>query len=639
MTTAIQGFFQPALSPAKTSRQSTVSAFVPTFGQALPAAGADRVMFNPAQPAFGRAPVVLAANRDLFYIVPLNAEGKKAAEGEPVVAYRMELRAGGLTNALAPTLGKNDVSLYAGNNDIAVPSEEFEALEAAGKVTLPEYRSVGVPTADVYKAAYGFSNAMWPVMHAIDPNLHAFNREGWEDYQTYNDRMAQACVAYPGSDKNVQDFHLDLAPQRIREIEKSEGKPHRVTGYFRHIPVTDYPTLQQIPQDVRKALWQGVLGADLSGFHDVRWRYNFLNAARQDLGIKNFYTVAEDGSLTLLDNIPWDTTFDLVANPEPDALKQTPLWNRDQLIAVEMPETGEKRYVGIYPIGHDTAKYAAYGENPDNIAAARAIRQASRKDGVTLYAVSGRADYTKGYRQQVEAVSHLLKDNPELMGKVKFMIWASNVRDLPAYTVYGKQLNDAIRAVNEEYARVRETDPATGEVSLRELTDDERALLDYDITDRDKAMAGEAALAEANIWAPVTRRSYWYGDDEMAALNMAADVHANTPVMDGMNLVGVESLLEAQTDDPELSPPIQMIGQGAGLYHRLKNQAVTVDARDPAKLAEGLKAAYDLAQDETARRERHQPMREVVLRESAPWWADRFARDMDRVKGWLNLPE
>nr|WP_257097783.1 trehalose-6-phosphate synthase [Sphingobacterium sp. E70] len=72
----------------------------------------------------------------------------------------------------------------------------------------------------------------------------------------------------------VQDYQLMLLPQLLRQENQELN-----IGYFHHIPFPSEELFMNIPQ--RKELIEGLLGADLIGFHTFADSQNFLNACKK----------------------------------------------------------------------------------------------------------------------------------------------------------------------------------------------------------------------------------------------------------------------------------------------------------------------------------------------------------------------
>src|SRR5215468_10209926 len=161
---------------------------------------------------------------------------------------------GGLVSALHPVLrdGGSTWIGWAGSTGPApvVPDVDGVQLRA-------------VPLSDDEFENYyeGFANStLWPLYHdAVEQPV--FHRRWWESYQRVNRRFAVAAaeVAPPGSCVWIQDYHLQLVPEMLREL-----RPDLRIGFFMHIPFPPTELFMQLPR--RAELLRGILGADLVGF-------------------------------------------------------------------------------------------------------------------------------------------------------------------------------------------------------------------------------------------------------------------------------------------------------------------------------------------------------------------------------------
>ena len=114
---------------------------------------------------------------------------------------------------------------------------------------------------DVASTYEGSQCALWPLYHdAIATPL--FHRDWWETYVKVNQRFADytARAAAEGAVVWVQDYQLQLVPQMLRR-----QRPDLRIGFFLHIPFPPTELFVQLPW--RQQILEGLLGADLVGFH------------------------------------------------------------------------------------------------------------------------------------------------------------------------------------------------------------------------------------------------------------------------------------------------------------------------------------------------------------------------------------
>ncbi|HEY9226434.1 MAG TPA: trehalose-6-phosphate synthase, partial [Gemmatimonadaceae bacterium] len=120
----------------------------------------------------------------------------------------------------------------------------------------------------------------WPVFHdRLDQApLHT---DAWGAYETVNARFADAVAAQwrPGDMIWIHDYHLMRLPALLRA-----RIPDAQIGFFLHIPFPNPEIFFTLP--VREALVEGLLGADVIGFHTRRYRGHFTAALRRLLGLE-----------------------------------------------------------------------------------------------------------------------------------------------------------------------------------------------------------------------------------------------------------------------------------------------------------------------------------------------------------------
>ena len=95
-----------------------------------------------------------------------------------------------------------------------------------------------------------------------------------------NQRFADAVaeVADEGATVWVQDYQLQLVPRMVRE-----QRPDLRIGWFNHIPFPAVELFAQIPW--RRAILEGLLGADFLGFQRQADAQNFVRACRRLLQV------------------------------------------------------------------------------------------------------------------------------------------------------------------------------------------------------------------------------------------------------------------------------------------------------------------------------------------------------------------
>jgi trehalose 6-phosphate synthase/phosphatase len=127
----------------------------------------------------------------------------------------------------------------------------------------------------------GFSNrTLWPLCHSF-PEVARIERSLFEGYSDVNRRYAEVIqhIYQPDDIIWVHDYQLMLLPGLLRSL-----LPTATIGYFHHIPFPSEHLFELLPTAWRSALLEGVLGANVVGFHTTDYLGAFLRAARRSLG-------------------------------------------------------------------------------------------------------------------------------------------------------------------------------------------------------------------------------------------------------------------------------------------------------------------------------------------------------------------
>ena len=261
----------------------------------------------------------------------------------------------------------------------------------------------------------GISNrVLWFAHHLLwdiprDPRFGGATEKAWGAYVRINQAFAEALAEEgEGSDEAVylvQDYHLSLVPTMLREL-----RPDARIAYFSHIPFADAGYLRVLPDSMRGALVEGLLGADILGFQADIWAANFLRCCQA-------YTDARA-----------------------DFAQRKVRWEGRQL------------RVGVYPISIDVESLRkAAVEDEVGLAARRVLRW--RGDRRLLLRVD-RAELSKNIVRGFDAYEIFLNDHPEWRGGVVFMAHLNPSRtDIPEYVRYVGQCRAAARRINARFGR------------------------------------------------------------------------------------------------------------------------------------------------------------------------------------------
>jgi trehalose 6-phosphate synthase len=190
-------------------------------------------------------------------------------------SIEVNVPASGLVTALEPVLcacggtwvahgsGDADTETVDANDRLLVPPDD------------PHYtlRRVWLSKEEEEGYYYGFANeGLWPLCH-IAHTRPLFRASDWNHYQEVNAKFAKALLEEMEGVSNpvvlVQDYHFALLPRMIKE-----RRPDARLAIFWHIPWPNPEAFGICPW--QKELIDGLLGADLIGFHIQAHCSNFL---------------------------------------------------------------------------------------------------------------------------------------------------------------------------------------------------------------------------------------------------------------------------------------------------------------------------------------------------------------------------
>ncbi|HVW94912.1 MAG TPA: bifunctional alpha,alpha-trehalose-phosphate synthase (UDP-forming)/trehalose-phosphatase [Mucilaginibacter sp.] len=248
----------------------------------------------------------------------------------------------------------------------------------------------------------GFSNeVLWPIFHYYTSTYAVYRESNWEYYNIVNRKFRDAilAIAEPGDVIWIHDYQLLLLPDMVRR-----EMPDVSIGFFLHIPFPSHEMFRLIPW--RNELLEGMLGADLIGFHtfdDVR---HFLDAATRLLPVSSSANVITSG---------------------------------DRSIVAES-----------FPMGIDEKKYSSLPLEPEVIEQIEQVKD-SFKDSKLILSID-RLDYSKGILQRLQAFEQLLRLHPEYCGKINLHMIVVPSRDsVPQYAHLRDEIDKRVGNINAVY--------------------------------------------------------------------------------------------------------------------------------------------------------------------------------------------
>ena len=219
--------------------------------------------------------------------------------------------ASGLVTALEPILRACDGTWVAHGSGDA----DRETVDTHDRLRVPPddprytLRRVWLSKEEEEGNYYGFSNeGLWPLCH-IAHTRPLFRGSDWEHYERANRRFADAVLKeMEGMERPVllaQDYHFALLPRMIKK-----ARPDARVAIFWHIPWPNPEAFGICPW--QKELVDGLLGADLIGFHIQSHCTNFLQTVDRALESRidwEHFTVNREEHRTVVKPFPISVEF------------------------------------------------------------------------------------------------------------------------------------------------------------------------------------------------------------------------------------------------------------------------------------------------------------------------------------------
>jgi trehalose 6-phosphate synthase/phosphatase len=249
----------------------------------------------------------------------------------------------------------------------------------------------------------GFCNdTLWPLFHYF-PSIAIFKDRYWNDYRRVNRMFCEVVtrMAGPGDVIWVHDYHLLLLPRMLKE-RLSENS----VGFFLHIPFPSFEVFRMLPARWRDVILEGMLGADLIGFHVNEYANYFLRCVQRILGC--------------------DHTLGRV-------------FARDHLAEAD-----------AFPMGIDYAKFHDAALSPEVVQRKDALR-ATVGDRKMIVSVD-RLDYTKGVVNRLRGYEYFLRTCPQWRKRVVLaLVIVPSRENVDEYQHMKRQIDEAIGRINGKY--------------------------------------------------------------------------------------------------------------------------------------------------------------------------------------------
>jgi trehalose 6-phosphate synthase/phosphatase len=255
-------------------------------------------------------------------------------------------------------------------------------------------------------------NTIWPVFNYFIETSR-YNPNHWESYKKVNEIYAEQLLKYIAEDDTiwVHDYHLMLLPKLIRE-----KMPNVSIGYFQHIPFPSFEAFRLLPW--RMELLEGILNADLVGFHTYDYQRHFMSCVRRLMGLETvFNRIRLDERIVKVDAFPKGIDFEFFNNT-----------------ARELAENGKAKQSEIR----------------------KELQTFLKKDKDRKIILSiDRLDYTKGIPARIKAFELFLKMYPEFKEKVSLFLFVKPSREnVLDYQELKRQLDELVGRINGMYGSI-----------------------------------------------------------------------------------------------------------------------------------------------------------------------------------------
>ncbi len=300
---------------------------------------------------------------------------------------------------------------WSGLTDEEIPEELAEDIDKA----LAEHGSskVKLTSKEVDGFYYGFSNrTIWPLFHYF-LEYSEFELDSWNTYKTVNQKFADAILEKADEEDIIwiHDYQLMLVPQMVRE-----QRPNISIGFFLHIPFPSYEIFRTMPW--REEVLQGLLGADLIGFHTYDYERHFLSSVRRLLGLEvSFNEIYLENRVIKADSFPMGIDYKKFRDAALEHEKRNP----------KALSELQKR-LNKHKAADPEAKF---------------------------FLSIDRLDYSKGIAKRLNAFEYFLNKYPQYKEKVRLIILAVPSRsNVPQYQLLKREIDELVGRINGEFSTV-----------------------------------------------------------------------------------------------------------------------------------------------------------------------------------------
>ena len=331
-------------------------------------------------------------------------------------SYVFNTTSGGLATGMDSIhQGKN--SLWIGWPGIASDSIDDDLYKPLiNSLKKLNYYPVSLNKKEIDDFYYGLPNkCIWPLFHYFI-ELSKFDEKYWDSYVEINKKFSEIVIGNieKGDIVWIHDYQLLLCPKMIKD-----KRPDVTIGFFLHIPFPSFEIFRIFPWRVQ--LIEGILGADLVGFHTYDYQRHFLSSVRRILKHEvSFNKVTLTSREVTVNTFPMGIDYNKFYNAAKDHMDQ------------KIKEKSElKKQLELHKKGDEGGK---------------------------LILSIDRLDYTKGVINRIKAFDVFLSKHPEYREKVRLvMLTVPSRSDVPEYKKLKKETDEIVGRINGKYATVNWT--------------------------------------------------------------------------------------------------------------------------------------------------------------------------------------
>ncbi len=314
--------------------------------------------------------------------------------------YVFTERGGGVANAIGSVYQAYN-SVWLG--DLELPARASRsAANSVRKQLSEQHQCIPLYLQKTAKDADALCHhTLWPLFH-YRPASCTFKEQDWQAYERYNKAFFDAISPHIQHNDTIwiHDYQLLLLPALIRK-----AFPDVSIGLFLHTPFPSFELFRILPW--RSQILQGMLGADLIGFHIYEYTRHFQSCLFRILGLES-----KLGSVTTRDRIVHTDAFSLGVNFKAfQQMRTSKTFQRKVERLLEVTQ-GQKTVLAI-----------------------------------------DRLDPTRGIDAKLDMIESLLASHKTFRGKTLFLIRTFGERTSGPTRAYAQNIEKRIKTINNRYGK------------------------------------------------------------------------------------------------------------------------------------------------------------------------------------------